>query len=404
VIGAIADDLTGAAEIGAIGLRYGLRAEIFLSPGALSASCMQFAGAAEREQLFCLDTDSRGCEPGEAARRASVAAAALQECGCEWIYKKVDSVLRGNVTAELEAIMQRLGPTRCILVPANPALGRVIRDGQYYVHELPIDQTEFARDPTHPRLSSDVLKLLSSSALFPVTFCRQNEPFPSPGIAIGEAASAQHLQHWAAQRNKETMVAGGGEFIAHLLTATGRMAARIAGSVSPLPSARCLLVTGTTSQSSREFVRNARAKGVPVLSLPDTCASGAGVKPHDLEELARQAVKSLARNPRLILEVGFPFINDRSVACRLHVHLARVAELVIRQVGLSCVYVEGGATAVELMRRMNWNHLTMLAEVAHGVATLGVSEAPNLQLTMKPGSYQWPAEVKATFLETEPVN
>jgi hypothetical protein len=128
------------------------------------------------------------------------------------------------------------------------------------------------------------------------------------------------------------------------------------------------------------------------------------LKPNLLEELACKAVKSLARNPRLILEVGFPFINDRCVACRLHVHLARVAELVIRDVEISRVYVEGGATAVELMRRMNWNHLKMLAELAHGVATLGVSESPNLQLTMKPGSYQWPAEVKATFLETEPVN
>src|SRR6266567_3584454 len=121
MIGVIADDLTGASEIGGIGLRHGLKAEIILRgkfpPGA---------------DLLCIDTDSRSCSPREAARRAAAAARKLRIAGAAWIYKKVDSVLRGNVVAEVQAIRQALELRSALLVPANPCFGRIIRDGHYF--------------------------------------------------------------------------------------------------------------------------------------------------------------------------------------------------------------------------------------------------------------------------------
>src|SRR5882672_3582695 len=149
MIGVIADDLTGAAELGGIGLRYGLQAEVVLE------------GKCDREaDLLCLDTDSRSCRANEAARRAAAAARKLRMAGAVWIYKKVDSVLRGNVLAEVSAIRQALGLHSALLVPANPGFGRVIRKGRYFVKGKPIDQTDFARDPEYPRRSSNVLKML----------------------------------------------------------------------------------------------------------------------------------------------------------------------------------------------------------------------------------------------------
>jgi len=111
MIGVIADDLTGAAEIGAVGWRHGLRAEIVL------------AGEPSKEAgLVCVDTDSRSCDPNEAAHRAASAARLLRHCGADWFYKKTDSVLRGNVTPEIEAIVAELDFRGVLLVPANPSL------------------------------------------------------------------------------------------------------------------------------------------------------------------------------------------------------------------------------------------------------------------------------------------
>ena len=87
MLGVIADDLTGAAEIGAVGWRHGLRAEITLG-GAQDSDA----------DLICVDTDSRSCDPLEAGKRAAKAAGMLQDCGADWIFKKTDSILRGNVT------------------------------------------------------------------------------------------------------------------------------------------------------------------------------------------------------------------------------------------------------------------------------------------------------------------
>ncbi len=149
MIGVIADDLTGAAEIGAVGLRHGLTAEIVRhgQPGAST-------------DLVCVDTDSRACHPAEAAKRAAAAAELLQTAGARWIYKKVDSVLRGQVTAELEAVMKQLKLARALLLPANPSLGRTIKDGHYFLGGRPLHKTEFARDPHFPRRSSQVLRLV----------------------------------------------------------------------------------------------------------------------------------------------------------------------------------------------------------------------------------------------------
>ena len=58
MIGVIADDLTGAAELGAVGWRLGLRAEI-LTNNHLDTTA----------DLACMDTDSRSCTQDEAAKR-----------------------------------------------------------------------------------------------------------------------------------------------------------------------------------------------------------------------------------------------------------------------------------------------------------------------------------------------
>src|ERR1051326_2400312 len=58
MIGVISDDLTGAAELGAVGLRYGMAAEI-VAAGEPSGNA----------DLVCVDTSSRSSPPEEAADR-----------------------------------------------------------------------------------------------------------------------------------------------------------------------------------------------------------------------------------------------------------------------------------------------------------------------------------------------
>src|ERR1051326_6400221 len=165
MIGVIADDLTGAAELGGVGLRHGLKAEVIIH------------GRCDSEaDLICFDTDSRSCAAKEAARRAALATRKLRKAGARWIYKKVDSVLRGQVVAEVRAIQKALGLRAVLLVPANPGLGRVIRHGQYYVKGKLINQRSSAHYPGCPGFSGIFLKLLGLSGEGEGGGSRRGEP------------------------------------------------------------------------------------------------------------------------------------------------------------------------------------------------------------------------------------
>jgi hypothetical protein len=41
---------------------------------------------------------------------------------------------------------------------------------------------------------------------------------------------------------------------------------------------------------------------------------------------------------------------------------------------------------------MGWSRLTVLQELAPGVATLAVGDKESIVLTIKPGTYAWPAK------------
>jgi D-threonate/D-erythronate kinase len=384
MIGVVADDLTGAAELGAVGLRHGLQAEI-----------IEAGQASGEANLVCIDTDSRTCGPKEAGRRAALAARVLHGCGARWVYKKVDSVLRGQVAAELEAMMPQLGVRRALLVPANPALGRTISDGEYFIHGQPIHKTEFARDTEYPRLSPRVLDLMQASKHSSIHVGKAGAPLPPEGILVGEANSSRDLKRWAAGWAFGELPAGGAEFFGALLARDGYKEIAAHSREAPAPGAGPhLFVCGTLSESSREFVRAARKCGTPVFSLAREWARGGRKTKTTAEAISREAVVALRRNPAVILHIGLPRVREPRAAGLLATHLVRITQLVLGQLEVGQVYVEGGATAVELVRRLGWDRLTVLREVAPGVATLGGGGAPSLCLTIKPGSYPWPDQIR----------
>ena len=381
MIGVIADDLTGAAEIGAVGLRHGLRAELLLggNPGG-------------NADLLCVDTDSRSCPPTEAARRCADAARLLTSAGAQWIYKKVDSVLRGQITAEINALLAELHLPLAFLIPANPSRGRTIQNGLYFVQGKPIHETEFARDPEYPRTSPRALDLLTTSGPSDILVRAPQDPLPDHGIILGEVASVNDLHTWAARKSNNILAAGGAEFFAALL-ARHKPSNPISPTAKRVQSnAKEIFVCGSTSASSREFVTALRQQGTPVFSLPAVAGD-----PHFnaslLEPIASNAAAALHSHPRIILNVGLPVISDKAISKMLAVYLAQLAHLILRQSPPGLVghfYAEGGATAKELVHCIGWHRFTVLEEVAPGTATLLVNDESTLNLTIKPGSYPWP--------------
>jgi uncharacterized protein YgbK (DUF1537 family) len=154
-----------------------------------------------------------------------------------------------------------------------------------------------------------------------------------------------------------------------------------------------LFICGSASETSCEFTQNARAKGTPVFSLPESLAKNGAGTPEQLDSVVTQLYAALDSHRRAILNVGLPVISDKAVAGRLLEQLGALAERILRaQKKIQHVFAEGGSTAAELVRRMGWKRLKVLREEARGVVTLAPEESDVL-LTMKPGSYVWPASI-----------
>ncbi len=381
MIGVIADDLTGAAELGAVGLRHGLSAEILRSgkPG----------GAAD---LVCMDTDSRSCEPEDAAKRAAAAAKTLRAAGATWIYKKVDSVLRGNVTSEVEAVMKQLNFNRALLLPANPSLGRVIRDGEYFIHGKPIHRTEFANDPEYPRRSSQVLRLLGPPSHFMLRLANGELLVPENTLLVGQTDTSERVKLWAGARDALCLPVGGSEFFGALLGA--ELGEPVSQPVEEIDfiGGQQLFICGTASKSVQVLVKASRAADVPVFSLPQELMWGTNFSAGAREVISQRIIEAFKTNRRVVLCVGLPAVRDIPVALRLSDHLVDIAELVLRRVAVKSIFAEGGATSAELVRRMKWPRLEVRREWAPGVATLAVAGENSQWLTIKPGSYAWPEE------------
>jgi D-threonate/D-erythronate kinase len=381
MIGVIADDLTGAAELGAVGLRHGFSAEV-VANGKPSGEA----------DLVCVDTDSRGRTPREAARRVTAAVKLLQKAGAEWIYKKVDSVLRGQVAPEIEAMMKQLGFERALLAPANPSLGRTIRDGKYFIRGKLIHKTEFARDPQFPRTSARVLELLDMPQVFSICVAGLKDPMPASGIIMAEASSPPDVREWAKRRTPGLLLAGGAEFFDALL-AEGRP-----GNTSPpeyIPttgSVRDFFISGSSTAVARKFATAARRQKTPVFSLPQELAWGTDLQPEVAEAIAQRIAVAFDAHRRVLLTVGLPPVRDTLLSTPLSGHVVRIAEAVLRRVNVGRVWAEGGATAAELVWRMGWSRLKVMRELAPGVATLALTGEKDMLLTIKPGSYAWPEQ------------
>lgn len=75
------------------------------------------------------------------------------------INKRIDSTLRGNLGAELNAFWELFPQRKIAIVPSFPKSGRVCKQGQVYVQGVPLEQTDVAKDPKMPITTSDAKAL-----------------------------------------------------------------------------------------------------------------------------------------------------------------------------------------------------------------------------------------------------
>jgi uncharacterized protein YgbK (DUF1537 family) len=382
MIAVIADDFTGAVELAAVGLRFGLNAEVqtqvIPNPKA---------------DLIVIDTDTRSRTPKEAATEVEKVLKHIQQLPAQWIYKKVDSVMRGHILTELTASLTTSNAERILLVPANPSMGRTISNGRYFINGQPLNETDFATDPEYPITSSDVLESLGQSESIPTCILQPPQPILANGIIVGEAQSNEDLLFWAAQLDDQTVPAGAADFFAAILEAKGLRPKPPEEQPEPPQSKTALFVCAAGSRHSHKAVEEARSHGIPVSKMPPQILRDDNTTDELLQQWTNDTITAFDHHLQVIVTIAQPIARNPELARKLRRHIAALVDNVLSRIPIDELFIEGGATASVIVRRLRWKRFCPCAELAPGVVRIHAKEKQNLYLTIKPGSYPWPKKI-----------
>ena len=187
----IADDFTGALDTGVQFAAQGACTRVITDPAA-DLRCV-----APEVEVLVMDAETRHLPADAAYDIVYRAVKQASEIGIPYIFKKTDSALRGNIGAELTAMLHASGRNQLPFLPAFPQIGRRTINGVHYIGDVPVADSVFGQDPFEPVMESSVTKLIAlQSDVHAVSSKapKTSESIPQQdGIVVFDAASEDEL-------------------------------------------------------------------------------------------------------------------------------------------------------------------------------------------------------------------
>jgi uncharacterized protein YgbK (DUF1537 family) len=135
----IADDLTGACDTAVAFSARGMKTEVMLDWSAIEDVPVEV-------EVIAVDTESRDISTVQARQKLKAAVNQLDIKRYPHIFKKIDSVFRGNTFEEIVAAVEEFPVELVVMAPAYPKLGRTSKDGIVRVCDLAGERTFAVRD------------------------------------------------------------------------------------------------------------------------------------------------------------------------------------------------------------------------------------------------------------------
>jgi len=381
MIAVIADDLTGAAEIGGIGLSYNFTVEIAHEVNPHSTA-----------DMLVINTDARSKTEAEAVEITGRVSRQLKALQPQFLFKKIDSVMRGHVVAEIIAQCTAMQISRALVVPANPALGRTLVNGHYYINEVPVHQTSFQHDPEFPVTHSHVLKRFNHAD---DVICVQphTETLPHEGVIIGEVETAQDLDKWTQHLQNNTLAVGASGFFKACLNKLYPNSYPNKEQ-QPVLNNPILYISGSTFKQSAALINNLQKSSGPVCYMP----AGLMQPYQDVEVLnnwINEIITLLQTQGKAVIAI--PQDEQQPIkyeAKHLRKQMALAVKEIFNTAPVAEMVIEGGSTAAAILEELGINSIFPVQQLSLGVIR-SVVKVPyeGLHITMKPGSYSWSSDI-----------
>lgn len=373
----IADDFTGALDTGVQFAARGIKTRVVV--GADAALTHQNA------DVLVVDTETRHLPAAQAYAAVEGLVQRAKYAGFAYLYKKTDSALRGNVGAELAALLSASGSRQLAFLPAFPQMNRVTKSGVQYIDGVPVTESPFGVDPFEPVRHAAVTDLLAEqtdlpAASFPALAADGSVP-AEDGILVFDAATVDELRSTgrALLNNGGLRVlagcAGFGAVLPELLGLGG------ADVTCPALDPRLLVICGSVNAITLAQLDKAERAGFTRLRLtphqklmPDYWRSADGRMTLDHIE------ETLAAHPYNIIETNDEGGNEPTATAADALGLTReemrvrIASGVGQLVGalfaspaVGTLLLTGGDTLLQCMNSVGVHELEPICEMEHGV-------------------------------------
>ena len=381
----IVDDFIGVNDIGVQIKKHGLSASVLLKTDDLSQS----------QGSVVLDTESRVIPAEDAYEKVKAALQeALKEGEYEFLYKKVDSTLRGNIIAELKAMIEVFKPELVVFAPAFPKAGRTTEDGIQKVNGTPLLETEMVRDPRNPIAYDNIVKLLSEGLKVAVTHhdleeVRRDNLTLANGYHTFDAVYTSDMQMIAKmviENHKRTLWIGSAGLAEGFFT-------------EKYPNNPVLAIMGSVSESSMMQIEYAHKHHVPIIEI-DMAAILDGA---DYQVCAEEAVKMLKSGSDLILTAARTKdnyqkvldyakqknISGADVSALTKETIGKIAISILEQVKVSGLFMTGGDTAISVINHLGAQGSRIDSEVLTGFVLSRLQGGANdgLPIITKAGAF-----------------
>ncbi len=377
----IADDFTGAAEIGGIGLRHGLNVAIETEP--IDSPDID---------LMVLATDTRSLQPEEASKVIKDLTEKALKLKPYLIYKKIDSVLRGNVSEELSAQMDVMELNKCIIIAGNPIFNRVIKNGKYFVNNEPLNETCFASDSQHPRTTNDIRKILAPSEKYPLTIANKSEKLPNRGLIMGDVESIEDLLDWAKFFREDTLFAGASGFFNSLLSHLKVSRQELNEKDIPFGDKR-FFILGSSFPKAHDILPQMEENGHYYSNMPEEVFRNGEGATDAFNKWVNEIIDAFKMHQKVIISSIHKSNHEPDLFIRIKKQMAEVVKRVTQKVRVDELLIEGGSTTSQILSELQINRLIPLQEFTTGVIRMQVASKDQMCMTTKPGSYNWPEEL-----------
>ena len=373
----IADDFTGALDTGVQFAARGIKTRVVV--GADAALTHQNA------DVLVVDTETRHLPAAQAYAAVEGLVQRAKYAGFAYLYKKTDSALRGNVGAELAALLSASGSRQLAFLPAFPQMNRVTKNGVQYIDGVPVTESPFGVDPFEPVRHAAITDLLAEqtdlpAASFPALAADGSVP-AEDGILVFDAATVDELRSTgrALLNNGGLRVlagcAGFGAVLPELLGLGG------VDVTCPTLDPRLLVICGSVNAITLAQLDKAEQAGFTRLRLtphqklmPDYWRSADGRMTLDHIE------ETLAAHPYNIIETNDEGGNEPTATAADALGLTReemrvrIASGVGQLVGalfaspaVGTLLLTGGDTLLQCMNSVGVHELEPICEMEHGV-------------------------------------